>query len=580
MRRVRRELAFLLALAWLGTACASSPRASGQGPSTAGGPSAPPQRTLVTAVRVEPKTVAARVVGQNLSIASFLSRRMFNADLVLLNDQGNPLPYLAEALPQLNTDSWNVSPAGTMETTYRLKPNLAWHDGRPLAADDFVFSWKVYATPELGSASSPPISLIQDVEARDNRTLVIHWTQPYASAGALQSLGPGATGLPPLPRAILGPSLESGADALLNNAYWTTGFVGLGPYRLDRWEPGAFLEGSAFDGHALGAPKIQRIKLVFVGDGNTALASMLAGDIQFAADTGLNSQQAAELLRQWPSGAGSAVSQASLWRAAHFQARPDFVSPAALQDLRVRQALAYAVDKPGINALIYNGQYLIADSMFPGTSELGRAVDAAIVKYPLDLRQSAQLMAEAGFSRGSDGVYTSPSGARFSAEIKTAAGADSEAEMSAVASGWRQAGFDFAESTTPAALAQDVRARSTFPGVQIITAAQGESGVISMVSTNIPRPENNWRAGGTSSSYAGYSNPEMDRLVAAFASALAPPDRIRAAVDIAKLHNGDFPAISLFFPAQPWVFTSDLTGPKPAAPESNQAWNIHEWEFK
>jgi peptide/nickel transport system substrate-binding protein len=563
---------------WLTTACASSPAARDQ--ATTPATSTQARRTLVTAVRVEPKTVAARVVGQNLSIASFLSRRMFNADLALLDDQGNALPYLADALPQLNTESWKVSPDGAMETIYVLKPNLVWHDGKPLTADDFVFSWKVYGTPELGSASSPPISLIREVVARDERTLVIYWTQPYASAGVLQSLGPGATGLPPLPRSILGLSLEAGAEALLNNPYWTTGFVGLGPYRLEQWEPGAFLEGAAFDRHALGAPKVPRIRIMFVGDGNTALAGMLAGEIQLAADTGLNTQQASALLSQWPAGGGASATQASLWRAAHFQSRSDFASPAALQDLRVRRALAYLVDKPGINAVVYEGQYLIADSMFPPTSELGRAADMAITKYPLDPRQSAQLMTEAGYARGSDGVYASPGGGRFSAEIKTSAGADGEAEMAAVASGWRQAGFDFTEATTPAALAQDVRFRSTFPGMQIITAALGESGIINMASNNIPRPENNWRSGGSSASYAGYANPEMDRLVAAFATSLAPPDRIRAAVEIAKLHNSDLPAISLFFPTQPWVFSSDLRGPRPAAPETNMGWNLHEWELK
>jgi peptide/nickel transport system substrate-binding protein len=565
----------LLTAVWLGTACAGAP-----GGLTAEAPPAQIQRTLVSAVRVEPKTLAARVVGQNLSIASFLSRRMFNADLALLDDQGEPHPYLAEALPQLNTESWKVSSDGTMETIYRLRPNLVWHNGTPLTADDFVFSWNLYATPELGSANSPPISLIQNVEAQDSRTIVIQWTRPYPSAGALQSLGPGATGLPPLPKSILGPVHESGAEALLNSPFWTTGFVGLGPYRLEHWGPGAYLEAAAFDRHALGAPKVARIKILFMGDGNTTLAGMLAGEVQLSADSGMTSQQASELLRHWPTGAGSMVSQASLWKAAHFQSRPDFVTPASLQDIRVRKALAHAVDRPAINEVVYDGQYLIADSMFPPNSVLGRAVDAAIPKYPLDLRQTAQLMSEAGFTRETDGMYASPSGGRFSAELKASAGADSQTEMAAVASGWRQVGFDFQESATPAALAQDVRARSSFPGIQIITAALGESGIINMTTNNIPRPENNWRSGGSSISYAGYATPEMDRFVAAYATALAPPDRIRAAVDIAKLHSGDFPAISLFFPTTPWVFSSELSGPTSTATETNMGWNIHAWELK
>lgn len=574
MRTMRQEILSSLVVAWLGAACAGPPAASNLGSQA---PPARAARTLVAAVRVEPKTIAARGLGQNTGVALYLTKKMFNADLALLDDQANPQPYLAEALPQLNTNAWKVAPDGTMETIYRLRPNLVWHDGTPLTADDFVFSWKVYATPELGTAASPPINLIQSVQAPDSQTIVIHWTQPYAAAGALQSVATGATGLPPLPRAILGSTLEAGsADALLNHPYWTTGFVGLGPYRLDRWEPGAFIEAAAFDRHALGAAKIRRIKMVFMPDGNTTLAAMLAGDVQFAADNGLPPPQAATLLQQWPPGAASVVQYANQWRAAHFQFRPDFVSPAYLKDARVRKGLAYAADRATINGLVYDGQFPVADSFFSPTSELGRAVDAAITKYPFDLRQSAQLLGEAGFTKGSDGFYTSPTAGRFSAELKTNGGPDNEAEMSALASGWRQAGFDFHEAVLPAVQAQDNQVRASFPGAYIHSTNVGVGQIATMASTNIPRPENQWRG----ASYDGYSTPEMDRLISAFTTALALVDRIRLAVDIAKLYGSDLPAISLFFPTQPWVFTSDLTGPQAAASESNVAWNIHEWEFK
>jgi peptide/nickel transport system substrate-binding protein len=297
-----------------------------------------------------------------------------------------------------------------------------------------------------------------------------------------------------------------------------------------------------------------------------------------AADSGLNSPQAAALLRQWPPGAGSVIAQSSNWKAAYFQHRRDFASPAALQDLRVRRALAHALDKPAINDAVHEGQDLIAESMFPPTSPLGRAANAAATKYPLDLQKSAQLMAEAGFTRGSDRIYTSPSGGRLTAELMASAGGATE--MAAVASGWRQAGFEFHESATPAALAQDVRYRSTFSGIQISTSALGERGFQSLVSTNIPGPENNWRRGASSAAYAGYASPAMDRLVAAYATALALPDRIRAAVDIATQFDADFPAIPMFYPTSPWAFVSDLTGPVSSAPESNMAWNIHEWQLR
>ena len=80
--------------------------------------------------------------------------------------------------------------------------------------------------------------------------------------------------------------------------------------------------------------------------------------------------------------------------------------------------------------------------------------------------------------------------------------------------------------------------------------------------------------------YSGYSNPELDSLIAAFGAALQPEDRTRAAVNIAKLYSAEVPAISLFFPITPWVFTSNVIGPKLRPAGSNVAWNIYEWELR
>jgi ABC-type transport system substrate-binding protein len=49
-------------------------------------------------------------------------------------------------------DTWRVFPDGRMETTFRLRANLTWHDGEPLSGADFVFAWRVYTNPDLGTA--------------------------------------------------------------------------------------------------------------------------------------------------------------------------------------------------------------------------------------------------------------------------------------------------------------------------------------------------------------------------------------------------------------------------------------------
>jgi len=224
-------------------------------------------RTLVMSVRSEATTVAARgLIGAAFNVTPV---ELFNAGLAVKNQRGVPRPHLVEALPAVGTDSWKVSPDGRMETTYRLKANLTWHDGTALTASDFEFAWRVFATPELGAAGSPPFNQIENLLAPDARTVVIRWARPYPEAGSLE-----ARDFQALPRHILDSPLRAlPPDLFAGHGFWTTDYVGLGPYRIDRTEPGAFLEAAAFGGYVLGRPKISRIRVVYISDPNTVLVT-------------------------------------------------------------------------------------------------------------------------------------------------------------------------------------------------------------------------------------------------------------------------------------------------------------------
>lgn len=565
-------LAALIVLALV--ACAQpAPARYGSG-GAAGSTAKEPGRTLVAAVRVEPGTVATRPL-RLTGVALYLSKRLFNAELAILDDRGRARPYLAEALPELNSPSWTVAPDGRMETTWRLKPNLIWHDGVPLTAEDFVFAWRVYTTPEFGESNAPPFHAIEEVLAPDERTVLIRWRQPYPDAGKLTGQN---REFPPLPRHLLEtPFAQLDTDGFANHLYWTREYVGLGPYRLERWEPGSFFEATPFEGHVSGPPKISRIKVVFISDANTALANLLSGEVHLSADTSLRLEQAATLKADWgPRNAGSILLHPNQWRAVVFQFRPEYVSPRAILEPRVRKALAHAVEKQAINDSLYHGDGVYADFIVSPTSEWGPALEGAVVTYPYDTRRSEQLMLEAGFVRGGDGLYANPSEGRFSAEVKTNAAADNEAEMAIIASEWRKAGFDVRETVLPAALAQDGEARSTFPAMFINNTGSGEPTLLGFASTNISRPENRWRG----NNRGGWSNPEYDRLLDAFTTTLDRTERGRLMAHMARIFTDEVAAISLFFRTQPWAHVAALTGPRVVAPESNMAWNIHEWEFR
>src|SRR5205085_12131788 len=154
-------------------------------------------------------------------------------------------------------------------------------------------------------------------------------------------------------------------EALANHPFWTREYVGLGPYRLDRWEAGSFLQGAAFDAHVWGRPKIGRIQLNFVPDANTALANVLSGDVQLTDGTSIGLPEVAVLKRQWMPQNGGVVLHPNQWRAANFQMRAELAMPRSILDPRMRKALASAVDKNPLNESLYDGDGIPADSVVP-----------------------------------------------------------------------------------------------------------------------------------------------------------------------------------------------------------------------
>src|SRR5438093_2649144 len=183
----KRIVVTLASFTLLAAACAQ-PQSQ---PTPAGGGDAPVRqnRTLTMAVRDEVANLAPKIPG---SSGPNITKRLFNATLSLIDGSGAVRPYLAESLPQLNTDTWRVSPDGRMETTYRLRDGLTWQDGTPLTADDFAFAFRAYRDPALGFIGSPE-DLMEAVRAPDPRTVVVDWKSLYADAGLL-----GISGLVPL----------------------------------------------------------------------------------------------------------------------------------------------------------------------------------------------------------------------------------------------------------------------------------------------------------------------------------------------------------------------------------------------
>ncbi len=574
---MRRESWGVVLLVAAVAVAACAPAAPSQGRGSEGdvaGATLGESRVLAVMTHVEPNALSEHVVAETTGSTPSETMKLFNAGITTRDERGIPRPYIIETLPELNTDSWRVFSDGRMETTYRLRPNLTWHDGVPLSAEDLVLGWRVAATPTFGVARGLPQRLIDEVLAVDPQTILIRWNQPYPEADSIRaSLGP-------LPRHILAQPFEqsNSSEAFLNHSYFTRDFVGLGAYRLIRWEPGAFIEGAAFDGHALGRPKIGRIQVTFVGDPNAAVANLLAESAHIAIDFTLGFDQGIILRRQWaPHNSGTVLLNAERLRYVQVQHKAEYTDPRALLDLRVRKGLVHSIDKQALVDGLLAGEGQGADSMVPPGVEYYSDIDRVITKYPYDPQRTAQAMADGGFTRAPDGIFVSAGGERFSPELRGTATGLEERENAILADSWRRAGIDVRSRLLSEVEDRDPQLRATYPALGTANSGLSEQTLLVKVySGNIATAANRWQG----SNRGGWVNAEYDRLYEAFISTLERGQRNQQMTQAMKLLSEDLPIFPLYFGYFVVAHLAGLQGPTIYAPGGWSTWNAASWEWR
>jgi peptide/nickel transport system substrate-binding protein len=561
-------IALVLSLALTGCAGPSAP-APPQAASQAAAPAQRASRTLVAIARVEPASLTSKSLTQ-LGIASATTTRLFNAGLMLMDERDNVQPYLVERLPEINTDSWRILPDGRMETTYRLRPNLTWHDGHALTAEDFVFAARVYGNRELGVANTAPVNQFEELLAPDARTLVIRWLRTYPNAARMTAIE-----FQPLPAHLLEePFRQLTAEAFLALPFWTTDYVSAGPYRMDRWDGGSGIDLQAFAGHSLGQPKIDRMRIIFVPDPNTAVANLFSGAAHLTLDEGIRFQQGVVVRREWAArGAGSVLVMPGLWRFVQIQLHPERVNPRALTDVRVRRALAYTLDRDGLNEAIFEGEAPPAYGIIPPNVDYYPELERSVVKYAYDPRQSEQLMTEAGFAKGSDGIYARPPDGSLSMELRVSAGSQNEAESAIMAAAWRTNGFGITEFAQSTALSQAPESRVQYPALRGSNTTPGEEALAGLGTAGTPRPENRWFG----TNRGAWSNAEFDRVLDQFHTTVDRTQRVQQIIQMVRIMSEDLPAIPINFTPYVIAFSSSVQGPRTVGPENQVTWNVHEW---
>lgn len=545
--------------------------AAGRGGSSGGerAPGSAPQPTVVLASRGEPDSLATKAFAT--TNGNFVVESIFNATMVFNDENSQPQPFLSRDIPQLNTASWTVSPDGKMVTTFNLKPNLTWHDGAPLTAEDFVFAHQVYSTPELGASRDPRVRAVEGIDAPSPTTVAIRWAVPYPDA--LESGGYWA-----LPKHILAEPLRTFEPAaFVSLPFWLAEYVGAGPYKVVDFKPGEHIEMAAFENYALGKPKIDKMRMVFIANAPTGVANLLAGAIHYAASFVIGPDDGVNLTRnQWADGKGGEV----MWspttiRMALIQWRPEYQDPKALSDLRVRRALAHAWDTQlAIDELNY-GQGIKTATVTPPTVPFYAEIERVITKYNYDPRMVGQLLNQVGYTMGSDGFYVDGAGQKLSVGVWSSSGDKNVQEAAFYVDGARKAGVDARQEIASVQQLNDGMYRATASGISI----RGGGSYTAYLTSEIARPENRWAGGNRS----GYSNPTYDRLYEQYLTTLDPRERISILAQLEKVFTEDVPAIMQYFQNTATARVGQLKGPRntPAPGVGGGGVSrIHEWYWE
>ncbi|MDQ3514943.1 MAG: ABC transporter substrate-binding protein [Chloroflexota bacterium] len=280
-------------------------------------------------------------------------------------------PVLATEEPTLSEDG--------LEYTFTLREGVTFHDGEPFTSEDVKYTYEWYMDPENAAVNANNFSLVESVEAPDDTTVIVRMKSRNAAFYSQVA----ATFI--VPAHYHG---EIGEDA------YKASPIGTGAFRLNTWDAARSTSVVAYDGHFRGRPNLDEVRLDVVPEASVRSIALENGE----ADSSV-----------WP-----LISEDDQ-RLAESGEFTTFVTPSSavnhfplnnrhpvLSDKRVRQAMLHAVDRQAVVDDIFGGAATVA------TANLSPAVEqyynAEVPTYAYDPDRAGQLLDEAGWVMGDDGV--------------------------------------------------------------------------------------------------------------------------------------------------------------------------------
>ena len=327
--------------------------------------------TLVMVIESSPVNLDPRVGTDSQS--ERISELIFDS-LLRKDEHFKLLPWVAE--------SWEIPDPQTY--IFHLRKGIRFHDGRPLTSRDVKWTLDSMNNGSVVSIRAATYRHVTKVEAPDDATVIVHLDEPDATL--LWNLSDGAFGIVPY---------GSGKEL--------TGHpIGSGPFRFVRLDPDSQVILERNDKYWAKPANVARVRLSVVPDATTRALELRKGSADLVASNSLGADMVNTLRRDPKLQVQREPGTGLLYVA--FNLRDPM-----LKDARVRQALAYAIDRQPILDALFGGYGRLADSVLPPEHW---AYDGDVQHYPYSPEKANALLDEAGFPRGKDGV-------RFHLTIKT-----------------------------------------------------------------------------------------------------------------------------------------------------------------
>jgi len=571
--RARQLVVFLSALILAISACSPQPS---RAPTGATGDQAAPQaapKRIVAAVRGDPRTLSDSINNAASGSTSAGVReleQLVNAGLLNIDLEGNLRPMLAEAAPTLENGAWKLNPDGSMETTWKIKPNAVWHDGAPVTANDFVFTTMVAQDKSQPMQQDESFKYIDAIQAPDPYTLVVAWKSTFVDADKLFTLSVNKNRNTVMPAHLLESVYAADKATFTESPLFGTAYVGTGPFKLKDWNLGTNMNLEANDKYILGRPKIDQIEVKFILDTNTMVANLLSRAIDLTLGRGLTPEQTIEVRDKWTEGKVDAGLQntTSLY--------PQLMDsdPPILADPRFRRALLLGLDRQQLVDSLLGSLVPVADTIFSPDDPEYKELQPSMVKYPFDVRRSTATLDEMGLTKGADGFYLDASGKKINVEVRTRSHPTREKVQQVIADEWAHIGIVGTPLVVPEQRISDRVYQATFPGFYFRFG--GPEQLTEWQSREAPTADNNY----VGRNPIRYQNPEYDALIATLVTTIPRADRMKTLAEMVHLETDQLLLLSLYHEPEPVLIANRMINAGGRRGLNVQCWNAEQWDVR